>query len=158
MSTSHTTEPTEPEDLPEPGPIETVYVGECPSLTGRSTLTFAIGRHSEDSSLYLRIETNSGGGMFCEDWASAAAIDALVKGATELTSRSFDALHPGRSINTAGFVLASLKQLGLVRTNQENARLHEHMPTTTFEQVALAAMGQVKESSPKTQRRKAKEA
>lgn len=155
MNTSHTTEPTEPEELPEADPIEPMYVGECPSLTGRSTLTFAIGRHSEDDSLHLRIETNTGGGMFCKDWAAAADIDALVKGATELTSRSFDVLHPGRSINTAGFVLASLKQLGLVRTNQENSRLHEHVPTTTFEQIALAAMGQVKEPSPKPSRRKA---
>lgn len=155
MDTSHVTEPTKPEELPEPDPIETVYVGECPSLTGRSALTFAIGRHSEDGNLHLRIDTNSGGGMFCKDWASAADIDALVKGATELTSRSFDALHPGRSINTAGFVLASLKQLGLVRANEENTRLHEHVPTTTFEQVALAAMGQ---ASPKSPRRKAKEA
>lgn len=158
MNTTHITEPTEPEQQPEVDPIETVHTGECMSLTGRSSLTFAIGRHTEDGSLHLRIDTNSGGGMFCKDWAAATEIDVLVKGATELTSRSFQALHPGRSINTAGFVLASLKEMGLIRTNAENTRLHEHVPTTTFEKVAMAAMGQTKEHGPKTTRRKAKEA
>lgn len=123
--------------------IETVFTGECPSLSGRSNLTFAIGRHPEDGGLHLRIVSNDGGGMFYDGWAEAERIDAIVKGSSELTSKAFQALHPGRSVNTAGFVLASLKQLGLIRTNVENTRLHEHVPTTTFEQVALAAMGQI---------------
>lgn len=123
--------------------IETVFTGECPSLSGRSNLTFAIGRHPEDGGLHLRIVSNDGGGMFYDGWAEAERIDAIVKGSSELTSKAFQALHPGRSVNTAGFVLASLKQLGLIRTNVENTRLHEHVPTTTFEQVALAAIGQI---------------
>lgn len=123
--------------------IETVFTGECPSLSGRSNLTFAIGRHPEDGGLHLRIVSNDGGGMFYDGWAEAERIDGIVKGSSELTSKAFQALHPGRSVNTAGFVLASLKQLGLIRTNVENTRLHEHVPTTTFEQVALAAMGQI---------------
>lgn len=123
--------------------IETVFTGECPSLSGRSNLKFAIGRHPEDGGLHLRIVSNDGGGMFYDGWAEAERIDAIVKGSSELTAKAFQALHPGRSVNTAGFVLASLKQLGLIRTNVENTRLHEHVPTTTFEQVALAAMGQI---------------
>ncbi len=64
-----------------------------------------------------------------------------MSGRTELTSRSFDGLHPGRSINTAGFVLAVLKHLGLVRVNGENSRQHECVvPNTTFDQVAMAAI------------------
>ena len=50
-------------------------------------------------------------------------------------SRSFQALHPGRSINTGGFYLAALKDLGLIRANAENTRLHEHIPSLTFEAV-----------------------
>ena len=123
--------------------IETVFVGKCPSLSSRSNLTFAIGRHTVDGELHLRIVSNDGGGMFYDGWANAERIDAIVKGSSELTSKAFQALHPGRSVNTAGFVLASLKQLGLIRTNVENTRLHEHVPTTTFEQVALTAMGQI---------------
>lgn len=126
----------------ELSPIQEIYTGECPSLSGQSTLTYAIGRNTEDQSLHLRIVANSGGGMFCEDWSSGEAIDALVQSSTVLTSRSLCKLHEGRSINTGGFVLSVIKHLGLVRVNAENSRHHEMVPGTTFEQVALEAMGQ----------------
>lgn len=123
-------------------PIEVIYNGECQSLSGQSTLTYAIGRHPEDHSLHLRIVANTGGGMFCDEWASGAEIDALVQSSSVLISRSMCELHAGRSINTGGFVLSILKRLGLVRVNAENSRHHEMVPGVTFEQVALEAMGQ----------------
>lgn len=122
--------------------IESIWTGECPSLSGRSSLSFAIGRHPVDASLGLRIVANSGGGMFCDEWAEGRRIDEIVRGKSELTAQSFLALHPGRSVNTGGFVLAVLRHLGLLRISSENSRLHEHVPTTTFEQVALNAMSQ----------------
>ena len=122
--------------------IESVWTGECPSLSGRSSLTFAIGRHPVDASLGLRIVANSGGGMFCDEWAEGRRIDEIVRGKSELIAQSFSVLHPGRSVNTGGFVLAVLKHLGLLRISSENSRLHEHMPSTTFEQVAVNAMSQ----------------
>lgn len=131
----------------ELSPIQEIYTGECPSLSGLSTLTYAIGRHPEDQSLHLRIVANTGGGMFCEDWSSGEAIDALVQSSTVLISRSMCELHAGRSINMGGFVLAILKHLGLVRINAGNSRHHEIVPGTTFEQVALEAMGQAASSS-----------
>jgi hypothetical protein len=128
-------------------PIQAIHTGECPSLSGQSTLTYAIGRHPEDQSLHLRIVANSGGGMFCDEWTSGSAIDALVHSSTVLISRSMCELHAGRSINTGGFVLSVVKHLGLVRVNAENSRHHELVPGTTFEQVALEAMGQTASSS-----------
>ena len=132
---------TLPETLPEPDPIEVIYQGDCPSLSERSTITYAIGRHP-DGSLHLRLVGNSGGGMFCPDWITGADIDAVVVGHTELTSRSFQVLKPGRSTNTAGFVMAAIKSLGLIRTKAENTRLHEHVPTETLEKVVMARIGQ----------------
>lgn len=118
--------------------IECLCTAECTSVSGRSTLTYAIGRHP-DQSLHLRIVSNSGGGMFCGDWTAGARIDALVAGGQELTSRSFHALHPGKSINTGGFVMSALRDLGLIRLNPENSRHHEHVEGMNFTQVALAA-------------------
>ena len=117
--------------------IKPMHAGSCPSISGRSTLTFAIGKHETEGTWHLRIVGNSSGGMFCDEWAPGLDIDAVVVGATALTSRSFDVLHPGRSINTAGFVLATLKHLGLIRTNAENSRHHEHVPTESFVKVAM---------------------
>jgi hypothetical protein len=121
-------------------PVKPVFEGSCLSTSGRSTLTFVIGKHEVTNAWHLRIAGNSGGGMFCDEWASAAAIDEVVKDATALTSRSFDVLHPGRSINTAGFVLAVLKHLGLIRVSADNTRHHRHVVAESFESVAMAAM------------------
>jgi hypothetical protein len=143
-------------DETEVDPIEVIYQGECPSISGRSTLTYAIGRHSEDGKLHLAITGNSGGGMWCKDWASASAIQDVVLGEGDLTAKSFHPLHAGRSINTAGFILAALKELGAIRAKEENTRLHEHIPTTTFEQLVMAHIGVSQEPAPKPGRRKAK--
>ena len=145
------------EEAPRIDPIESIHEACCPSLSGRSTLTYAVGRHKDYGTLHLRIVANSGGGMFCKDWAAASAIEGIVKGATELTAKSFLVLHPGKSINTGGFVMAVLKELTLIRANDENSRIHEHVPTTTFQQVAMARIGSAStEPVPKPGRRKGK--
>lgn len=151
------------ETVIEVDPIEVIYRGDCPSLSGRSILDFSVGRHSQDASLHLAIRGNSGGGMWCKDWASASDIQDVVLGATALTSKDFHVLHEGRSINTGGFILSALKELGLVRVNEENTRLHEHVPATTFEKVVMARIARSKGVKPeagdsKTLRRKPKEA
>ena len=146
-----------PEAPPEVDPIEELYTGDCPSISGRSTLTYAIGRHKETGELHLRITDNSGKGMWFDGWAPATDIDAIVKGATELTAKSLHSLHPGKSINTGGFVMAVLKDLGLIRANEENTRLHEHVPATSFEKLAMVRMGQPLEPAPaKSGKRKGK--
>ena len=136
---------------PEPDvPVITcLFTGECASVSGRSMLTYEIGRHP-DQSLHLRIATNSGGGMFCAEWASGERIDAITTGVQELTSRSFNALHPSKSINTGGFVMSALRHLGLLRPGAANTRFHEHIPGTTFESVAAdVTKGHVPESPKK---------
>ena len=95
--------------------------------------------------------------MRCKDWARASDIQSIVIGATELTAKSFHPLHSGRSINTGGFVMSALKNLRLIRPNAENTRLHEHVPTTTFEQVVMARIAESMEQVPKSSRRKVKE-
>jgi hypothetical protein len=130
--------------------IEVIYKGETQSISQRSVLDFAVGRHTEERTLHLAITGNSGGGMWCKDWCGASAIQDVVLGETGLTAKSFHVLHEGRSINTGGFILAALKELGLIRANEENTRLHEHVPGTTFEKVVSAAMAVKKAVKPVT--------
>ncbi|MBK7275644.1 MAG: hypothetical protein IPI08_03515 [Betaproteobacteria bacterium] len=151
-----------PEEVPEVDPIQVIHEGQCESLSGRSTLTFSVGRHPDTGALHLRIVGNTGGGMWCDEWIPGSEIDAVVMGDPELTSRSFQVLKPGRSTNTAGFVMAAVKSMGLIRNNAENTRLHELVPTETFEKVVTALMGgesgTAKTAGGKAGRRKAKEA
>ncbi len=148
---------TAAEPTPETDPITEIFSGECPSVSGRSILTYAIGRHNESGELHLRIVDNSGKGMWFNGWAAAKDIDSIVVGATELTAKSLHALHPGKSINTGGFVMAVLRDLGLIRANEENTRLHEHVPATTLEKVVMVRMGKTIEPAPaKSGKRKGK--
>ena len=141
----------------ETDPITEIFSGECSSVSGRSILTYAIGRHTDTGELHLRITENSGKGMWFNGWAAAKDIDSIVSGATELTAKSFHALHPGKSINTGGFVMAVLKDLGLIRANEENTRIHEHVPATTLEKVVMVRMGKTIEPAPaKPAKRKGK--
>lgn len=137
--------------------ITCLFTGECPSVSGRSTLTFEIGRHP-DQSLHLRIARNTGSGMFCDEWASDERINAITSGTQTLTSRSFNALHPGKSINTGGFVMSALRHLGLIRPGNGNTRYHEHVPGTTFESVVANVLdltkGQLPEASKKARPQK----
>lgn len=137
-------------------PISTLYIGECPSVSGRSTLSYAVGKHEAEGTLHLRIAGNTGKGMWCKDWAPAQAIEAIVAGAQELTAKSFQGLHPGKSINTGGFVLAALRDLGLIRPCEPNTRVHEHVPKATLEQAVMERMNAEANPSQKT-RRKTKE-
>lgn len=113
--------------------IDSIYSGNCLSISGRSHLIYTVGKSRANSALYLRIADSTGNGVWCKDWAPAAAIEAIVAGAHDLTAKSFHCLHPGKSINTGGFVLAALKDLGLLRPKEANTRLHEHVPMATLE-------------------------
>jgi len=130
-----------PEEIIDP--IEVICTGTCESLSGRSDLTFAIGRHTENGALHLAITGNTGKGIYCKDWCSASAINDVVLREGDLTAKSFHQLHAGRSINTGGFILAALKELGLIRANAENSRIQETVPGTTLENV-LAYMARAK--------------
>lgn len=117
----------------QPVLIDCIYSGTCLSVSGRSTLTYTVGRGQGDNALYLRIADSTGNGVWCKDWAPAQAIEEIVVGAQGLTAKSFHCLHPGKSINTGGFVLAALRDLGLIQPGEVNTRLHEHVPGATLE-------------------------
>ena len=120
-------------------PIRVLKEGSCPSLTGRSTLGYELGL-DDHSELYLRLVSNTGSGFFSKEWVACSVIEQLITGASELTSTSFKALFPHKSVNTGGFVMAVVKALGLIQTNVGNSRWHQHVTEVTFEQIAIEAM------------------
>ena len=134
----------ETETTIEIDPIESIYDGECQSLSGRSTLTYAIGRHAEDGTLHLRITGNSGGGMFCKEWASASDVHEIVLGATEITAKCLAPLWAGKSVNTFSFGLAALRDIGLVEVDPDQSRQHRHVSGKTLEKCVSAHMAQPK--------------
>lgn len=135
--------------------IERIYTGTCPSLSQRSTLSYAVGRYTDTQQLCVQLTGNTARGMFAKDWIEASRIDGLVQGATALTSKHLQQLYAGKSINSGGFLLAILKHVGLVLPNPENSRLCIHVPGQTFETAMQAHIDSA--STTRASKRKAKE-
>ena len=112
---------------PEPEPtIRILTVSICPTLSGRSTLTYQIGCNAAADGL-LRLHGNSGGGMFNRDWISLEVIRTVVEqwpADKPITSYALYTLFRGRSSNTPAFLFAVLKGIGWVRQTSEKPRIY----------------------------------
>lgn len=89
----------------------------CSSLSGKSKLKVEVGC-DDDRQIHLRVCENNGGGFFSQEWVSWDAIDTAVqkvRPGKALTSHTLRSLFQGKSVNTPAFLLAALKQEGLVR-------------------------------------------
>lgn len=94
--------------------IQILKEATCPSLSGRSTLTYQQGRTPEADILF-RILKNSATGKFNSQWVSLTKIRPLLEATTEPFSWSvLFPLFSKQSVNSAGFLLAILVQEGLV--------------------------------------------
>ena len=58
--------------------IRVLKIASCPSLSGRSSLTYHLGI-SPDSDIKLRVFANSGGGFFSREWISLKAIQQILE-------------------------------------------------------------------------------
>ena len=99
----------------------------CPSVTGKSKLSYEIGL-KDDADPVIRITRNSGGGFFSDEWLPLASIQKVLAGrAAEkgLTSNAFRGTYLGKSVNTAGFLVAVLKAEGVIQPREDKARLYE---------------------------------
>lgn len=97
--------------------IRILKVGTCPSLSGKSKLTYHIGCNAE-SEIQFRVYANSGAGFFSPEWIAMNSIQKVSNTIpADKPVTSFLLLNPiyiGRSQNSPGFMLAVLKQEGLV--------------------------------------------
>ena len=112
--------------------IRIIKTASCPSLSGKSRLTYEIAcsdtSADDQSEIALRIATNTGGGFFSDEWLPLTAVEKIVTGTTAkkgLTSTTLHPLFKGKSINTAGFLLAVLKAEGAVQLQEGKTRLYE---------------------------------
>lgn len=119
--------PTEQEQAIAAPAIRVLKTETCPSLSGKSTLTYHIGA-SPESVISIRVFANSGGGFFNRDWIEFKTIQKVLEkrtGANPVTSSTFGELFPGKSVNTTGFLLAVLTHIELVKPLQDKPRCYE---------------------------------
>lgn len=144
-------EPASPVDVAQPPPeisVRILKVDACPSVSGRSVLTYHLGWRSIPSAqsldldsagectgpgeLVLRLYGNTAKGMFCKDWLRWADVDTLLDSGAGITSGLLQRLYEGRSANSGGFLLAVLKHEGLVQSQPESLRTHERLDDSAF--------------------------
>jgi len=84
----------------------------CPSLRGTSELSYLVAADAKED-LYLELSSNTGRGHFRDEWiAYADAKSALPL--FEFSSIPLRKLFKNRSLNSSGFLLAALLNLGTV--------------------------------------------
>lgn len=103
--------------------INVIKSAETTSLTGTGVLGYEIGS-DEAGETHYRITANNAGGFFSGEWVSWPAIYGVCNGHTQITSVMFRALFKGKSVNTAGFLMAVLQQEGLVQRVPGKTRLY----------------------------------
>lgn len=128
--------------------IKTTKTASCHNLSGHSGLTYEMGKGA-DGKIYIRIASNTGGGFFSPEWIAWEAAYAACSAVEPLTSMALKALFRGKSINSAGFLLAALAAEGLVRRKPQ--RLRHYELTAAAHKLAKKSAGKdttVTESSP----------
>ena len=118
-------------------PLESIRIlkkANCPTLSGKSTLTYHVG-FAGVSDIYLRIHANDGGSYFSQEWVAWNDIrNALEKVPKDqpITSIVLYRRFKGKSVNTPALLLAVLKHEGLLRPMKGKKRSHELVNTDAF--------------------------
>lgn len=118
--------PSAPTETGTPA-IRILKIATCPTLSGKSTLTYHLGCAAE-SGIHFRVHGNTGGGFFNQDWVSLATIQQLLDKQPDdkpITSQLLYPIFRGKSLNTPAFLLAVLKAEGLISSSKDKKRSHE---------------------------------
>ena len=62
--------------------VTVIKTSKCPNLSGKSTLTYRLGRNPADD-LFIKIAGNTGGGFFNDDWISLSDVQAALEKRSE---------------------------------------------------------------------------
>jgi len=115
---------TKPTIKPENGAIQTIIHDSCPSLSDSCVLEYEIGVNATVDSFFRIKETNANG-FFSSEWVNWQDVLNACKAATSLTSYSLRPVFKGKSVNTAGFLLAALLKQGLVARKPGKSRCYQ---------------------------------
>ena len=120
------TDANQPDTTSEIIAITTLRTEQCLSLSGRSTLTYELGNDPQDR-LHLRVTHNTGKGHHNPSWVAYDAVEPLLMAATTLSASALAKLFAGTSVNTAGFVMAVLKHLGVLQAVTDKRHTYQYV-------------------------------
>ncbi|MDO8776274.1 MAG: hypothetical protein Q7K57_47710 [Burkholderiaceae bacterium] len=130
--------------------VRILKIGSCPTLSGKSTLTYHVGFQGTVDILF-RVYANSGGGFFSNEWVAASDIQGALSKSALITAFSLHPIFKGKSANTAGFLLAVLKEESLIGRSTENPRCYVATESPVFVAEMQALMASAVDLDPDTQ-------
>ena len=125
---------TNPESAVSSTAIRILKVATCPSLSGKSTLTYHIGCTAK-SEIQFSVYANSNAGFFSQEWIALSAIQKLFDtspSGTPITAFILYPLFQGKSLNTPYFLFAALLNEGLVRPSEIVKRCYDRTDLKAF--------------------------
>lgn len=114
--------------------IRILKTATCPSLSGKSKLTYNVGVDPKGE-IHVRVHANSSSGFFSRQWMPMSAIQQVlstVPNDKTITSFLLQALYSGKSCNNSGFLWALLKAEGLVKLREDKQRCYALTDGRTF--------------------------
>ncbi len=120
--------------------------GECPSLSGKSKLTYQVGCNN-DNEVHVALTGNSGKGIFNKDWIALEEIHSLLANQEKVTSGSLHELFDGRSSNSAGFFVAVLLKEGVLKVSPGN-RHYDFVGQAEFRKIVKGLIEAAPEEKP----------
>lgn len=114
--------------------IRILKIANCPSLSGKSTLTYHIGCVGNND-VRIRVFGNTGGGFFSNEWIAVTAIEQAlekVPSGIAITAHVLFPLFLGNSQNSHAFLFAALKCVGLVRPMADKKGSYERADVSGF--------------------------
>ncbi len=147
-STDDTTTETATEPKPDPDAGYTIIVekGEAEKISPKASglIFYQIARKDDDNQLYVRIDSNEGGGLHSREWVALADIIELLekhKG-NHFSSTILKAVIVGKSSNNTSFMAGILrsKGVGLIEPSPEGIFLHRLVDNFDEQAKTLLAM------------------
>ncbi len=121
--------------------IRIIKINSCKSLSGKSTLEYQIGCVG-NTDIFIRVAKNSSSGWFAKEWVSLQKLITVLESSKfPLTSYTLQIFFTGKSVNTAAFIFAAIKEEGLVASNPDNPRCYVLQSVDSFMQPIKALVG-----------------
>ena len=117
---------------PEATQFRILRKAQCPTVSGKSDLTYNIACDSQKA-IYLRVASNSGGGFFSQEWVALKDIQKALSAGSPISAIRLMPLFRGQSVNTPGFLLAVLAAENLIRPMPGKQRVHELVQNSDFQ-------------------------
>jgi len=106
----------------------------CKALAGCGTIGYELSLDSKKA-LHIRITSNSAGGFFSDERVSLSDIREAFKssaGDGRISASMLFILFKGKSVNTPGYILASLKSEGFIKPIDGLTRFYEAIDDKSF--------------------------